>query len=132
MNLTFLSRIPFIKRWLIARLCDSIAKSLSGDNTTAVFFPETYALQDNDAIQNALAKRDPSWEIGFITVNTGNGMMTVFFVAKTLQLLWDSVSLYKNVLSDRWLAFHINIYMHVIRKEAARRNVPLITDEVYL
>lgn len=128
---TLISKIPGVQRACLAWLCHDVMQAFERGNTTVVFFADQYGLRDFDAVQNALAKRNPNWEIGFITVNTGNGLMSVFFVAKTLQLLWDSVSLYKNTLTSRWLAFHVGIYMTFIRAEAVRRNVPLLTDEIY-
>jgi hypothetical protein len=131
MVLTLISKLPCVSRLLHAWLCHDVVQSFARGNTVTVFFADQYFLTDFDAIQEALAKRNPDWEIGFVTVNTGSKFMSVFFVATSLQAMWDGVSLYKNAMANRWLAFHMAMYMRSIERESKRRNNPLFTDEIY-
>jgi hypothetical protein len=128
--LTWLSAVPFIRHRLYRGLRHDIEDGFTRDRSVIIFFADQYFLRNPDAISDTVATWNPGWEVGFITIHTGNGMQTVFFVGKTFQDLWDGLSLYKNALANRWLGFHIEVYMNVLRREAQRRGLIFQDDEI--
>jgi hypothetical protein len=105
-------------------------KFTQGQNAL-VFFPDQYFQTDFYSLEAELRRKDSTLQVGFVTVHNGNTYWTIFFVAKSVQLLWDCASLFKNTLQSRWLAFHVNAFMLALQARALKEGVTLNVKEVF-
>lgn len=121
-----IAKVPVIRRFLFRRMRKDIEEGFSKGKNFLVLFPDQYLLPDYDCVMHAVKEWKPDCEVGFMEIHTGNAMMTVFFIADSLQCLWDGVGVFHGALSDKWLAYQTDIYRAIIENEAKRRNIRLL------